>query len=73
MDSHYENITKLLGLTQGIGVTIMNHIKTEGGREGEGEREKEGERVCVPVGSDTHIHTIKAESYIAHINIISST
>lgn len=92
MDSHYENITELLGLSQGIRVTIMNHVKAEGGREmgereegreggrrrkREGEREKEGGRECVPVSSSTHIHTMKAESYmyIAHIksNIISST
>ena len=65
MDSHYENITKLLGLTQGIRVTIMNHIKAERGREkgereggrkreGRSERERERERVCVYQLAQTH-------------------
>ena len=49
VDSHYENISKLLGLSQGIGVPIMNHIKAE--REGKGEREREREVKRMPTGS----------------------
>ena len=41
MDSYDKYITKFLGLPQGIGVTIVDHIKAAGDRDREGGRKRQ--------------------------------